>query len=148
VVIAFVDDVRYFGTDPKVDEYKAAVLSRLKIKFEKTPVEEFVSIETYQNLQEGTFELKMPTYFEKAKKFFKDFRKGEFKERTIPLSATDEKCLFLPATPEEIAEARHLPFLQAVGNLSYPASNCKFEIRYAISVLGSRRAGALVDQTL
>jgi hypothetical protein len=61
VVIAFVDDVRYFGTDPEVNEYKAAVLSRLKVKFEKAPVEEFVSIETYQDLQQGTFELKMPT---------------------------------------------------------------------------------------
>ncbi len=38
IVIAFVDDVRYFGTDPEVNEYKEAVLSRLKVKFEKPPV--------------------------------------------------------------------------------------------------------------
>jgi hypothetical protein len=141
IVIAFVDDVRYFGTEPEVEEYKRAVLSRLKVKFEKPPVQEFVSIETYQNVDEGTFELKMPKYFEKAKLFFKDYRKGDFKERSIPLTVLDEKCLFEQPTPQEIAEATSLPFLQAVGILSYPASNCKFEMRYAISVLGSRRSG-------
>ena len=67
IVICFVDDVRYFGTDLEVKEYKEAVLSRLKVKFEKPPVEDFVSIETYQNLEEGTFELKMPRYFEKSR---------------------------------------------------------------------------------
>ena len=141
LVIAFVDDVRYFGTEPEVEEYKKAVLSRLKVKFEKPPVQDFVSIETYQNLEEGTFELKMPKYFEKAKTFFKDYVKGDFKERKIPLTVLDEKCLFEHATDAEIEEAKGLPFLQAVGILSYPASNCKFEMRYAISVLGSRRAG-------
>ena len=141
IVIAFVDDVRYFGTQPEVDKYKQDVLSRLKVKFEKPPVQEFVSIETYQNLEEGTCELKMPKYFDKARHFFKDFRKGDFKERTIPLTVLDEKCLFETSTPEEIEEAKYLPFLQAVGILSYPASNCKFEMRYAISVLGSKRAG-------
>ncbi len=92
VVIAFVDDVRYFGTQPEVEKYKQDVLSRLKVKFEKPPVQEFVSIETYQNLEEGTFELKMPKYFIKATQFFKDFRfrKGEFKKRTIPLSVLDK----------------------------------------------------------
>jgi hypothetical protein len=133
--------VRYFGTEPEVRQYKDDVSSRLKVKFEKPPVQEFVSIETYQNLVEGTCELKMPKYFEKAKHFFQDFRKGSFKERTIPLSVLDEKCLFEQPTPEEIEEAKGLPYLQAVGILSYPASNCKFEMRYAISVLGSRRSG-------
>jgi hypothetical protein len=32
VVIAFVDDVRYFGTDLEVSEYKSVILSRLKVK--------------------------------------------------------------------------------------------------------------------
>jgi hypothetical protein len=141
VVIAFVDDVRYFGTDPEVAEYKEAVLSQLKVKFEKPPVLDFVSIETYQSLEEGTFELKMPRYFDKAKKFFEEFRPRGFKERTIPLTVLDEKCCFTPATPDEISKAKHLPFLQAIGILSYPASNCKFEMRYAVSVLGSKRAG-------
>ena len=33
VVIAFVDDVRYFGTAPEVEDYKRHVISRLKVKF-------------------------------------------------------------------------------------------------------------------
>jgi hypothetical protein len=100
------------------------------------------SFETYQDLDRKTFELKMPRYFEKSKSFFLPFIQGkEFRKRTIPLSVIDEKFLMEPATPEEIEEAKHLPYLQAVGILSYPASNCKFEMRYAISVLGSRRSG-------
>jgi hypothetical protein len=102
---------------------------------------DFVSIETYQSLEEGTFELKMPRYFDKAKNFFQEFQPKGFKERTIPLTVLDEKCCFTPATPDEISKAKHLPFLQAIGILSYPASNCKFEMRYAVSVLGSKRAG-------
>jgi hypothetical protein len=141
VAIAFVDDVRYFGTDPEVLEYKEAVLSRLKVKFEKPPVEDFVSIETYQNLDEGTFELKMPKYFEKAKNFFQGFRISGFKTRTIPLTTLDEKYCFEIPSSDEIDKAKHLPFLQAIGILSYPASNCKFEMRYAVSVLGSKRSG-------
>ncbi len=140
IVICFVDDVRYFGTDLEVKEYKEAALSRLKVKFEKPPVQDFVSVETYQNLEEGTFELKMPKYFENAGTFFKEFRNGGFKTRTIPLTVLDEKCLFEAPTQQEIDEAKSLSLLPAVGILSYPASNCKFEMRYAISVLGSRRA--------
>ncbi len=83
----------------------------------------------------------MPRYFEKAQAFFQEFTKGDFTTRTIPLTILDEKVLFEAPTSAEIEEAKHLPFLQAVGILSYPASNCKFEMRYAISVLGSRRAG-------
>ena len=63
VAIAFVDDVRYFGTDPEVLEYKEAVLSRIKVKFEKPSVQDLVSIETHQDLEEETFELKMPKNF-------------------------------------------------------------------------------------
>jgi hypothetical protein len=83
----------------------------------------------------------MPKYFEKAKLFCKDHVKGDFKERKILLTVLDEKCLFENATVAEIEEAKDLTFLQAVAILSYPASNCKFEMRYAISVLRSRRAG-------
>ncbi len=46
-----------------------------------------------------------------------------------------------PATEDEIKAAKHIPYLQVVGILSYPASNCKIEIRYAVSILGSRRVG-------
>ena len=142
IVIAFVDDVRYFGTVPEVEQYKKDISSRLKVKFENPPVMEFISIETYQDLDRGLVEMKMPKYFSKAKTFFQPFIKGaNFKTRLIPLSVQDEKVLLHTPTEDEIKHAKHLPYLQAVGILSYPASNCKFEMRYAISVLGSRRSG-------
>jgi hypothetical protein len=91
-----------------------------------------LSIQTYQNLEEGTFELKMPNYFDKAREFFQEFRPSGFKSRVIPITVLEEKCCFEAATPEEVAEAILI--------LSYPASNCKFEMRYAVFILGSKRS--------
>ena len=141
IVIAFVDDVRMFGTDPELEDYKRKIMSCMKVKFDELPVPEFVGIQTYQDLERGTCELKMPNYWNKAKTFFQQFRDGDFKKRKIPLSVVDETTMTTEPTPEEIAEAKHLPYLQAVGLLSYPASQCKFEIRYAVSLVGSRRSG-------
>ena len=141
IVIAFVDDVRMFGTEPELQEYKSKIASCMKVKFDELPVPEFVGIQTYQNLEKGLCELKMPNYWNKAKTFFQQFRKGDFKKRQIPLSVLDEAAIVADSTPEEIEAAKHLPYLQAVGLLSYPASQCKFEIRYAVSLVGSKRSG-------
>jgi hypothetical protein len=111
------------------------------VKFDEPPISDFVSIETHQDIKLGITELKMPRYYDKATNFFKTFAPKGFKNRSVPLTILDETILDTPATEEEIKAAKHLPFLQAVGILSYPASNCKFEIRYAVSILGSRRVG-------
>ena len=85
-------------------------------------------------IERGLFELKTPRYFAKAKTFFQPFIKGkDFKIRHIPLSVIDEKILLKILTDDEIKQAKNLSYLQAVGILSYSASNCKLEIRYAIS---------------
>ncbi len=139
IVIAFVDDVRMFGTEPELQDYKSKIASCMKVKFDELPVPEFVGIQTYQNLEKGLCELKMPNYWNKAKTFFQQFRKDGFKKRKVPLSVLDETTPTTDPTPAEIEEAKHLPYLQAVGLLSYPASQCKFEIRYAVSLAGSRR---------
>ena len=141
VVIAFVDDVRMFGTEPELTEYKKAVSSRLKVTFDEPPILEFISIETYQDLDNGTCELKMPKYFCKAANFFKEFIKGDIHERLVPITVHDENIMLQAPTEEEVKEAKDLPYLRAVGILSYPASNCKFEMRYAVSLVGSRRTG-------
>jgi hypothetical protein len=44
--------------------------------------------------------------------------------------------------PRMRSRRRNIFVLQAVGTLSYPASNDNFEIRYAVSILGSRRVGS------
>ena len=141
IAISFVDDVRFFGTENENNEYKGLVSSKLKVKFDEPPISDFVSIETHQDIKLGITELKMPRYYDKATNFFKTFAPKGFKNRSVPLTILDETILDTPATEEEIKAAKHLPFLQAVGILSYPASNCKFEIRYAVSILGSRRVG-------
>ncbi len=141
IVIAFVDDVRVFGTEPELQDYKAKIASCMKVKFDELPVPEFVGIQTYQNLEKGICELKMPNYWNKARTFFKQFRNGDFKKRYIPLSVIDETKICKEPTPEEIGDAKGPPYLQAVGLLSYPAAQCKFEIRYAVSIVSSRRNG-------
>jgi hypothetical protein len=110
-----------FGTESELQEYKTKIVSCMKVKFDELPVPEFVGIQTYQNLEKGLCELKMPNYWNKAKTFFQQFRKGEFKKRQIPLSILDETAT--DPTPEEIGAAKHLPYLQAVGLLSYPHLN-------------------------
>ena len=130
-----------FGTMAEVEQYKRDVRSRLKVKFEDPPVSEFVSIETHQCLKTNTTELKMPRYWAKAAVAFKDYQGTGWQPRTIPLTEYDEKILLEKPTEAEILEARNLPFPQIVGTMSYPASNCKFELRLAVSLLGSRRAG-------
>ena len=142
IVMAWTDDVRMFGTDRELEEYKAAVRSRLKVKFEEGPVAEFVSIETHQCLKTNTTELKMPKYWLKAAAAFQEFKGPTgWKERVVPLTPYDEKILLEVPTEEEILEAKHFPLPQLVGTMSYPASNCKFEMRLAVSMLGSRRSG-------
>jgi hypothetical protein len=111
----------------------------MKVKFDELPVPEFVGIQTFQNLEKGLCELKMQNYWNKAKNNFQQFRKDGFKKRKVPLSVLDETALTTDPTPAEIEEAKHLLYLQAVGLLSYPASQCKFEITYAVSLAGSRR---------
>lgn len=141
VAMAWTDDVRFFGTDAEVEKYKKDVQSRMKVTFEKAPVAEFVSIETHQCLLTNTTELKMPRYWEKAAIAFKDFAGDGWAARTVPFTPYDEKILLEKPTEDEILEAKNLPFPQIVGTMSYPASNCKFELRLAVSLLGSRRSG-------
>ena len=141
VVMFFVDDVRFFGTDPELAKYKEDVVSRMNVTFEDPPVSEFVSIETYQDMEYGICELKMPTYFRKASMVFREYAKKGYGVRTVPLTVYDENILLEESSPEQISAAIHLPYLQIVGVLSYPASQCKFEMRYAISLLGSKRKG-------
>jgi hypothetical protein len=89
IVIVFVDDVRMFGTEPELQDHKAKITSCMKVKFDELPVPEFVGIQTYQNLEKGICEVKMPNYWNKARTFFKQFRNGDFKKRYIPLSVLD-----------------------------------------------------------
>ena len=141
IAAAFVDDLRFFGTDRERVKYMADVKSKIKVTFEEPPVTEFVSIETYQCMKTNTCELKMPRYFKKAAAAFSSFFPDGMKERIVPMSVLDEKLVGVVPTEEEILQAKYLPFRQILGVLSYPASQCHFAMKYSISVLGSRRGG-------
>ena len=73
IAAAFVDDLRFFGTEPERTKYMTDVSSEIKVTFEKPPVTEFVAIETYQCLKTKTSELKMPKYWAKAADSFSSF---------------------------------------------------------------------------
>jgi hypothetical protein len=108
---------------------------------EKPPVTEFVSIETHQDLERGLTELKMPSHWFKALGGVKDFFPKGPAERDMPISERDEKLLGVDATVDDVAKAKHLPFCQLLGVMSHGASSCKFEMKHAVSKLGSRRNG-------
>ena len=141
VAIAWTDDVRFFGTDPEVKKYLQDVKRKLKIEVEKPPVTEFVGIETHQDLKRNLSELKMPKYWEKGlEKFANHFPNG-CRTRKVPISVEDEKVMMTEATAEEVAEGKGLPYLEMLGVISYSASSCKPEMRYFVSICGSRRVG-------
>ena len=141
IAAAYTDDIRFFGTEPERVKYIEDVKSRLKVTISTPPVCEFVSIETYQCLVTDTIELKMPKYFDKAASGFKDLFPEGMKDRKVPLTTRDEELMKTTPTPAEVEAAKHLPFRNLLGVLSYPASKCKMEMKYAISVCGSRRGG-------
>ena len=138
IVITWVDDVRYFGTDEYVKEYENNVSKNCKCTMEGDS-NEFVSIEIKQDLENKTVELTQEKYWEKAVERFADFLpNGKVKERRVPLSAADEKLLTEP-TEQEIKEAEHLPYPNLLGVIQYPSAFSKPEMRYAMSVLSRHR---------
>jgi hypothetical protein len=138
IVITWVDDVRYFGTDRFVKEYERDVKENCKCTMEGES-NEFVSIEIKQDLENKTVELTQVKYWEKSVERFAEFLpNGQAKERRVPLSAADEKMLTEP-TEQEIKEAEHLPFPNLLGVIQYPSAFSKPEMRYAMSVLSRHR---------
>ena len=109
-VMAWADDVRFFGTEPEIEKYLVGVRSKVKITLEKPPVTEFVSIETHQDSNRGITELKMPSYWVKALGGIREFLSKGPVVRDVPISEYDEKLLSVDATVDDIAKAKHLPF--------------------------------------
>ena len=83
----------------------------------------------------------MPKHWRKAAGGFSHLFPNGLKERAVPITKHDENILKQDPTDEEIKEARELPRRGILGVISFPASCCKFEMKHAISVLGSRRGG-------
>jgi hypothetical protein len=140
------DDVRYFGTDNMVKKYEEQIQKSVKVKFLGVPGE-FVGTEFVQDLERGLCELKAPKYWEGASEKFKQYFKSGIKERYNPLSIQDEKTMLTKeVTDEEAKAAKHLPYRELLGVVSYPASCTKLEMRYAVSVCGKHRGKWGVDQ--
>ena len=53
------------------------------------------------------------------------------------MTPADEKVMMEQVTDEQHEEAKHLPFRQLCGTVSYPASCVKLEMRYAVSLCGT-----------
>jgi hypothetical protein len=138
LVITWVDDCRYFGTEKLVKEYEATISKHCKCTMEGIS-SEFVSIKISHNLSAKTLELTQKDYWEKAVVRFKEFLPVNGpKERLVPLSPRDEKLLVEP-TEEEIKAGEHLPFPNVLGVVQYPSNFTKLEMRYAMSVLSRHR---------
>ena len=75
----------------------------------------------------------------KAVERFKDFLPCSGpKERLVPLSPADERCLLEP-TEKEVKEASHLPFPNLLGVCQYPSAYTLLEMRFAMSILSRFR---------
>jgi hypothetical protein len=146
IVNIWTDDVRYFGTDDMLKRYEENLQKKVKVKFLGVP-KEFVGTEFLQDFERGLCELKAPKYWEGAAlKFDKYFENG-IKERLNPLSIQDERSMLTKeVSDEQVEEAKHLPFRELLGVISYHASCTKLEMRYAVSVCGKHRGRWGVEQ--
>ncbi len=119
IVITWVDDCRYFGTDHLVAEYEKNVQENCKCVLEGES-KEFVSIEIKHDIKERTLELTQSEYWVKAIARFAAFLpEGGPANRKVPLSPADEKLLIEPKN-EEMKEAEHLPYASLLGSFSTP----------------------------
>jgi hypothetical protein len=138
IVITWVDDCRFFGTDDLVAEYENTISKNCKCTLEGIS-KEFVSIQIEHQVEEGILELTQEEYWIKAVERFKDFLPPTGpKARKVPLSPADEKLLVEP-TESEMKEAEHLPYASMLGVCQYPSSFTKLEMRYSMSVLSRHR---------
>ena len=138
IVITWVDDCRYFGTERMVAEYERNVAQHCKCVFEGES-KEFVSIEIAHDVMGGVIELTQSVYWVKAVARFAEFLpKTGPTLRKVPLSAADEKLLIEP-TEGEMKLAEHLPYASLLGVCQYPSSFTRLEMRYAMSVLSRHR---------
>jgi hypothetical protein len=138
IVISWVDDCRYFGTQDVVAMYEEIISVNCKCTMEGIS-KEFVSIQLIHDIAEQTFELTQEDYWVKAVERFKEYlgEKGP-KIRLVPLSPADEKLLVEP-TAAEIKEAEKLTFPNILGVVQYPSNYTKLEMKYAMSVLSRHR---------
>jgi len=144
IVITWVDDCRFFGTEDLVRSYEETITKNCKCTLEGVS-REFVSIEINHQVKEGILELTQNEYWEKAIDRFKEFLPATGpKERKVPLSPADEKLLIEPSE-SEWKEAEHLPFASLLGVCQYPSSFTKLEMRYALSILSRHRTKWGVD---
>jgi hypothetical protein len=144
IVITWVDDCRYFGTERFIAEYEAAVTLHCKCTLEGKS-SEFVSIEIKHDVERGVLELTQCEYWIKAiARFAEFFPPAGPSERKVPLSPADEKLLIEPSE-EEMKLASHLPYTSLLGVCQYPSSFARIEMRYAMSVLSRHRTKWGVD---
>jgi hypothetical protein len=138
IVITWVDDCRYFGTEDLILEYERNVQKHCKCVLEGES-KEFVSIEINHDVAGRTLELTQKEYWVKAVARFAEFlpESGPV-VRKVPLSPADEKLLVEP-TEEEMKEAEHLPYASLLGVCQYPSCFTRLEMKYAMSVLSRHR---------
>jgi hypothetical protein len=138
LVITWVDDCRYFGTDHLVSEYEANVQKHCKCVLEGES-KEFVSIEIKHDVAGRTLELTQSEYWVKAVARFAAFLpEGGPSKRRCPLSPADARLLIEP-TVDEMKAAEHLPYASLLGVCQYPSSFTRLEMRFAMSVLSRHR---------
>jgi hypothetical protein len=138
IVITWVDDCRYFGTDLLIQAYEQDVQKHCKCTMEGES-KEFVSIEIKHDIKGQKLELTQSEYWVKAVARFAQYlpAKGP-SERKVPLSPADEKLL-VDLSEEDMKSAQHLPYASLLGVCQYPSCFTRLEMRYSMSVLSRHR---------
>ena len=133
VLISWVDDVRYYGTDDLIAWYDLEAPKIMPIVIEDAP-EEFVSLEVKQDLEAGTLEVTQSKYFLAAGKKFAEHLEPLLSKK-LPETPFPENEKVVEGTDEERAAAAGLPYRELVGTLAYPSAYTRLDIRREVSEL-------------
>ena len=137
-VKGWTDDFRHFGTDGLRAHYEDRIGRAVKMKY-LGECSDFVGVSFKHDMERDLMELSSPDYWLKAGKIYQQHFPSGFKNRESPMTPADEKVMMEQVTDEQHEAAKHLPFRQLCGTISYPASCVKLEMRYAVSLCGTHR---------
>ena len=140
IICTWTDDLRYFGTAYMMQWFEQGMQTHMKVEL-LGECDEFVSIETHHNLDEGTLELKMPKYWIKAADRFAEYYPGGvkgMKGREIPWH---ESTKVVEATADEIKDAQHLPFRELCGVIGFGVHMVKIEAKVYLALLQQQLQG-------
>ena len=130
LLVIWVDDCLYVGTDTKVDWFVAEFQKHATFG-EEGEASAFVGLAIDHSKETGETKLSCPVLIDKLVRNMGEYLKGRYNRRT-PARASRT---YVKATDEEFEEAKHLPLPNIVGACLFASNWCRPDITSAVAML-------------